>query len=166
MVGAPSLNQNITALLAFAGLTWNDVQKVEFGGFGQAMDGIDQQPGRCGVSRRPSGNAYQDRVVPARHPLSDLRRIATRRAGRGSKGRAVLRPGHGTEGAEMSKDNKAEAATYPYPVLMTMKSTDTDLVYNMTKAMVEFFHDYKDGAPGNNWAGTSSASFCLGDPVH
>ena len=40
VVGAPSLNQNITALLAFAKLTWNDVKRVEFGGFGQAMDGI------------------------------------------------------------------------------------------------------------------------------
>src|SRR3990167_2648171 len=32
VIGAPSLNQNITAILAFANLTWNDVKKVEFGG--------------------------------------------------------------------------------------------------------------------------------------
>ncbi|UCG98623.1 MAG: ABC transporter substrate-binding protein, partial [Burkholderiales bacterium] len=40
VIGAPSLNQNITAILAFANLTWDDVKKVEFGGFGPAMDGI------------------------------------------------------------------------------------------------------------------------------
>src|SRR3970282_987189 len=40
VIGSPALNQNITAMLAFANLTWNDVQKVEFGGFGPAMDGI------------------------------------------------------------------------------------------------------------------------------
>ncbi|UCH48898.1 MAG: TAXI family TRAP transporter solute-binding subunit, partial [Betaproteobacteria bacterium] len=33
VIGAPALNHNVTAMLAFAGLTWNDVKKVEFGGF-------------------------------------------------------------------------------------------------------------------------------------
>jgi ABC-type nitrate/sulfonate/bicarbonate transport system substrate-binding protein len=34
VVGAPSLNQNALATLAFAGLTRNDVTIVEFSGFG------------------------------------------------------------------------------------------------------------------------------------
>jgi hypothetical protein len=59
-------------------------------------------------------------------------------------------PFMGTEGAEMSKDKPIEAATYPYPVLMSYANAPEDLVYNMTKAMVLFFPDYKDGAPGNN----------------
>ncbi len=40
VIGSPSLNQNITAILAFANLTWNDVKKVEFGGFGASLDGL------------------------------------------------------------------------------------------------------------------------------
>src|SRR3546814_16167975 len=54
VVGAPSLNQNITALLAYANLPWNDVQKVEFGCFGQAMDGItnNQETGRASGRER------------------------------------------------------------------------------------------------------------------
>ena len=59
VVGAPSLNQNITALLAFAGLTWNDVQKVEFGGFGQAMDGIVNNQVDAAFSSTISGQAYK-----------------------------------------------------------------------------------------------------------
>jgi hypothetical protein len=59
-------------------------------------------------------------------------------------------PAFGSEGADLSKDKKAEAATYPYPVLMTMAPTDAELVYNMTKAMMELFDEYKDGAPGNS----------------
>ena len=72
VVGAPSLNQNITALLAFAGLTWNDVKKVEFGGFGAGDGRHHQQPGRRGLLVDDLGQRLQDRLLAARHPLSDL----------------------------------------------------------------------------------------------
>ena len=38
--GAPALNVNVTAYLAYAGLTWDDVVKVEFGGFGHSWAGM------------------------------------------------------------------------------------------------------------------------------
>jgi ABC-type amino acid transport substrate-binding protein len=59
VVGAPSLNQNITALLAFASLTWNDVKKVEFGGFGQAMYAIIANQVDAAFSSTISGQAYK-----------------------------------------------------------------------------------------------------------
>ncbi len=49
---------------------------------------------------------------------------------------------------------------------MGMKSTDTDLVYNMTKAMVETFNDYKDGAPGNVGWDIKRQVFAWAIPVH
>src|SRR5215207_7221913 len=59
VVGAPSLNQNITALMGFANLTWNDVKKVEFGGFGQAMDAIASNQVDAAFASTISGNAYK-----------------------------------------------------------------------------------------------------------
>ena len=42
---------------------------------------------------------------------------------------------------------------YPYPVLVAYPDQDEDLVYNMTKAMVELFPDYSGKAPGiDGWA--------------
>ena len=38
--GAPALNHNVTAILAFAGLTWDDVQKVEFAGYGASWEAM------------------------------------------------------------------------------------------------------------------------------
>src|SRR3546814_17056048 len=38
--GAPALNHNVTAFLAFAGLTWDDVEKVEFAGYGASWAGM------------------------------------------------------------------------------------------------------------------------------
>ncbi len=166
VVGAPSLNQNITALLAFAGLTWNDVQKVEFGGFGQAMDGIINNQVDAAFSSTISGQAYKIASSPRGIRYPTFAHNDKEGWARVNKIAPFFVPAYGTEGAELSAQNKAEAATYPYPVLMGMKSTDTDLVYNMTKAMVETFNDYKDGAPGNTGWDIKRQLFAWAIPVH
>jgi TRAP transporter TAXI family solute receptor len=150
VVGAPSLNQNITAMLAFAGLTWADVKKVEFGGFGPSMDGLLNNQVDAAFSSSISGQAFRLAASPRglRYPVfshadkegwARMRKIAP-----------FFVPAFGAEGAELSPTNKVESATYPYPVLMTYASANADLVYAMTKAMVDLFDDYKAGAPGNS----------------
>lgn len=166
VVGAPSLNQNITALLAFANLTWNDVTKVEFGGFGASMQGVANNQVDAAFASTISGLVYKIASSPRglqypTFPHSDKAGWA-----RVQKIAPFFVPAFGTEGAELSKDKKAEAATYPYPVLMTMKATESDLVYNMTKAMVELFDDYKDGAPGNVGWDIKRQIFAWAIPMH
>ncbi|MBZ0138440.1 MAG: TAXI family TRAP transporter solute-binding subunit [Pseudorhodoplanes sp.] len=166
VVGAPSLNQNITALLAFANLTWNDVTKVEFGGFGPAMEGIINNQVDAAFASTISGQAYKIASSPRgiHYPVF----AHNDKAGwaRVNKTAPFFVPARGREGADLSKDKTAEAATYPYPVLMTMAATDTDLVYNMTRAMVELFDDYKDGAPGNTGWDIKRQIFAWAIPMH
>ena len=150
VVGAPSLNQNITALLAFANLTWNDVTKVEFGGFGAAMNGIINNQVDAAFSSSISGLTYKIAASPRGLQYPTFSHADKAGWARVKTVAPFFVPFMGTEGAEMSKDKPAEAATYPYPVLMTYAAQNADLVYAMTKAMVELFPDYKDGAPGNN----------------
>lgn len=150
VVGAPSLNQNITALLAFANLTWNDVTKVEFGGFGAAMNGVINNQVDAAFASSISGNAYQIAASPRGLQYPTFSHADKAGWARVKKVAPFFVPFMGTEGAEMAKDKPVEAATYPYPVLMTYATQNGDLVYAMTKAMVELFPDYKDGAPGNN----------------
>jgi TRAP transporter TAXI family solute receptor len=166
VLGAPSLNQNITALLAFANLTWNDVKKVEFGGFGQAMEGIIANQVDAAFSSTISGQAYKIASSPRgiRYPTfahSDKEGWA-----RVNKVAPFFVPAFGTEGADLSPEKKAEAATYPYPVLMTMAATDAELTYNMTKAMVVLYPDYKDGAPGNLGWDLKRQVFAWAIPMH
>ncbi len=166
VVGAPSLNQNITALLAFANLTWNDVKKVEFGGFGQAMNAIIDNQVDAAFSSTISGLAFKIASSPRginypTFPHSDKAGWA-----RVNKIAPFFVPAFGTEGAGLSKDHRAEAATYPYPVLMTMKNIDPGLVYNMTRAMVELYDDYKDGAPGNKGWDIKRQIFAWAIPMH
>ena len=166
VIGAPSLNQNITALLAYANLTWNDVQKVEFGGFGQAMQGIINGQVDAAFSSTISGPVYQLASSP--------RGVAYPTVPHGDKaGWARLKakapffvPFMGAEGAEMSADKKVEAATYPYPVLMTYDTVDAGQVYAMTKAMVELFDEYKAAAPGNGGWDIKRQVFDWVVPVH
>jgi TRAP transporter TAXI family solute receptor len=150
VAGAPSLNQNITAMLAFANLTWNDVTKVEFGGFGAAMDGIIANQVDAAFSSSISGHAYKIASSPRGIQYPIFPHKDKEGWARMNKIAPFFVPFMGTEGANMSKENPVEAATYPYPTLIAYDYLDGDLVYNMTKAMVEFFPDYKDGAPGNN----------------
>jgi uncharacterized protein len=166
VIGAPSLNQNITAMLAFANLTWNDVQKVEFGGFGAAMDGIVNNQVDAAFTSSISGLAYKVAKSPRGlvypvFPHSDKAGWARMQAMA-----PFFFPFMGTEGAELSKDKPAESATYPYPILMTYATQDAGLVYNMTKAMVETFDMYKDGAPGNSGWAVARQNFAWVIPFH
>ena len=51
-------------------------------------------------------------------------------------------------GANIDDGPGVPTAGYAYPVLTAMEAQDGDLVYNMTKAMVELFPDYDGNAPG------------------
>ncbi len=166
VIGSPALNQNITAMLAFAGLTWDDVKKVEFGGFGAAMDGIINNQVDAAFTSSISGKAYQI----AKSPRGLVYPVISHKDKAGwARMNAVAPfffPFMGTEGAELSKDKPAESATYPYPILMTYAAQDADLVYNMTKAMVETYDMYKDAAPGNAGWSVERQNFAWVIPFH
>ena len=153
VIGAPSLNQNITAILAFANLTWDDVKKVEFGGFGAAMDGIINGQVDAAFSSSISGKAYQLAKSPRGLTYPVIAHADKAGWARMNKTAPFFFPFMGAEGADLDKDHKVESASYPYPILMTYAKTDDQMVYAMTKTMVDTFPDYKDAAPGNaGWA--------------
>lgn len=153
VIGAPSLNQNITAILAFANLTWDDVKKVEFGGFGAAMDGVINGQADVAFTSSISGKSYQLAKSPRGIVYPTIPHADKEGWARMNKTAPFFFPFYGSEGADLDANNKVESATYPYPILMTYDRQDADTVYAMTKAMVETFADYKDAAPGNvGWA--------------
>jgi TRAP transporter TAXI family solute receptor len=166
VVGSPALNENIAAFLHAAGLTWDDVKKVEFGGFGASWDGIVNNQVDAAWASTTSGKAYQLEASPRgihwpATPHQDkafwarLKEVAP-----------YFTPIMASEGAGMSEKNRYEGATYPYPILITTPKVEADLVYNMLKAMVEQFPKYKDGAPGNNGWALEKQSFTWVAPFH
>lgn len=166
VIGAPSLNQNITAILAFANLTWDDVKRVDFGGFGAAMDGVINNQADAAFTSSISGKAYQ----LAKSPRGIVYPVISHqdKAGweRMNKTAPFFFPFMGSEGADLDKDHKVESASYPYPILMTYANQDTKLVHAMTKAMVEAYSDYKDAAPGNDGWNIDRQNFAWVIPYH
>lgn len=166
VVGAPSLNENITAMLGFAGMTWDDVERVDFPGFGGAWEGIINDQVDAAFAATTSGQAYQLEASPRGlnwviFPHDDEEGWEQLRA------RApFFVPNMGIEGAAISEDNPHEGAAYPYPVLLTYAEQDEDLAYNMTKAMVELYPHYEGGSPGVDGWNIERQNFEWAVPYH
>lgn len=148
IAGAPGLNVNMEAYLAYAGLSWDDVERVDFGGYGASWSAlIDGQVDAVFTSTN-SGPAYEAASAPrgltwpAMDP-ADSEALARMQAVAPFFARTRMTVGAGLDGGE-----GVDGAAYPYPVLIAMQKTDTDLAYNMTKAMVELFPAYQDKVPG------------------
>lgn len=153
VVGAPALNENITATLAFAGMTWDDVERVEFPGFGAAWEGIVNDQVDAAWAATTSGMAYQLEASPRGLAWIELPHDDEESWARFAERAPFFGPVMGTEGAGISEENPWEGSTYPYPVLLAYVDQDEELAYNMTKAMVELFPGYEGGAPGAiGWA--------------
>ena len=151
--GGDALNWNVTAHMAFAGVTWKDVQKVVVSGFKQSFEAI--------VNGQADA-AFTSTVSPVTKQLAASPRglfwpPLPHDDAAGWKRTMALAPYYiqnkGTSGTNMSKEQPHIGATYPYPLLVANASKSADEVYELTKAMVEHFKDYKDGAKGGEgWA--------------
>lgn len=164
--GAPSLNHNVTAILAFGGLTWNDVEKVEFAGFGASWEGMTNNQVDAAFAITNSGSTNAVAASPRGLlwpplPHSDsagwkrLHDVAPYMA------KHVI-----TAGTSVSKDKPIEGTAYPYPILTVRTDASDDLVYNITKAVVESFDAYKDGAPGASGWSIENQVFDWAVPYH
>lgn len=145
--GSPALQKAAQALLSYANLGWDDVTKVEVGGWAASINGIidgdidaaitasnstfmlkmDASP--RGVIHPPTPHADADAwkrlqsIVPwyYKHSCTD---------------------GPGVVGG------KQESVSSIYPVLISTTATSDDTAYGMVKAMMGNIADYKDDAPG------------------
>ena len=153
VIVAPSVNAAVTGIIAFGGLTWSDIEKVGFGGFGASMDGVVGNRVDAAFTSSISGKAYEVAKSPRGMVYLEMPKSDTEGWKRLQAAAPYMIPAIGTEGADLSPEKPAESASYPYPVLMTNASTEASLVNKMLMALDETFDQYKDAAPGNaGWA--------------
>lgn len=149
VAGAPALNANVEAVMASVGLGWNDVQRVQFGGYGQSMQGIINGQADAGWASSIAGPLYQLEASPRGLRYPPLPPSETEAWARLRENAPWFVQGKGTDGAGLSAANPVLGTAYPYPILMGYATTDEDLAYNFTRAMLARFEDYKAAAPGN-----------------
>ena len=152
IVGSPALNLLIEAYLAFGGLTWDDVEAVDYPGFGAWLDGYVNGQVDAGIAVSDSGTsgklaASARGMTYVQFPADD------------ADGWARLKdfaPWFVHKRVTSGNNVPAEGldfAVYHYPMLVSTASVPADTVYGFAKAMVELYPEYKDAAPGAyGWA--------------
>ncbi len=151
--GGDALNVAVEAMLAFGGLTWDDVEKVEFAGYGASWTGILNNQADAAFASTVSGTVKKIEASPRGifwppTPHGDADGWA-----RLHKTAPYFVPHMGTLGAGLSKEKPHEGAVYPYPVLTTLDSQDEEVTYSLTRAIHELFDDYKKAEPAAaGWA--------------
>lgn len=148
VVGSPALNQNAFAILAFGGLTRNDVKLVEFSSYGAMWKGIINNEVDAAIASTISGQAKEAEASPrglVYPPTPHADRAGWERL---HKFGPYYAPHKATCGVGITAATPVELPNYPYPIFMAYASQSADLVYNLAKAMINGYDGYKSGAPG------------------
>jgi TRAP transporter TAXI family solute receptor len=148
VVGSPALNQNALAILAFAGLTKDDVKLVEFAGYGAMWKGLLNNEADAAIASNISAQAKEvdtspRGVVYPETPFADKEGWA-----RLNKIAPYYAPHKTTCGIGVAKGSTLELPNYPYPIFMVYGSQPAELVYGIAKSMITNYDAYKDAAPG------------------
>ncbi|SFH68674.1 TAXI family TRAP transporter solute-binding subunit [Albimonas pacifica] len=152
--GSPALNVNTESYLAYAGLTWDDVEKVEFGGYADSLTGMINGTTDAAFASMTAGGMYQVEASPEGLHWPRVDPANAEGVARMKDVAPYMRTMTATEGAVAeTTEGGIPTAGYPYPAMIAMEETDADLVYNFTKAMYETFPAYQGKAPGiDGWA--------------
>ena len=142
--GAPALNGNMTAWLAFGDLTWKDVEKVEVGGWKASIQGMIDGNIDAAIASTNSSMLHQVagsprglRFFPAPHGdkagWARLKKVAP-----------WFAPHTATAGVGLSETNTLEGASYGYPILIAYDKQSDQAVYELVRLFHTQFDKYKD----------------------
>jgi TRAP transporter TAXI family solute receptor len=140
----PSLNIKNEAILAFAGLTWDDVEVVDVPGYAQSIRAVIE--GRADAAGGVPGSALFRELEASNRGIAWVDIPADNDAG-WQKLRDIasfFAPVDETVGAGLSPENPAALISYRYPMITVYADADEEEIYNLTKAMIENFDAYKD----------------------
>jgi uncharacterized protein len=144
----PSINIKVEAILALAGMTWDDVEVVDVPSYAASLRGqVEGTIDAAGtvptaatlreLEASPRGIVWPD--LPAaddEEAWERLREVAP-----------IFEPMEETIGAGLSEDNPATMISYRYPMITVYAETSEEEAYAVTKAVVETFDLYRDVNP-------------------
>jgi TRAP transporter TAXI family solute receptor len=148
VVGSPSLNQNAFAVLAFGGLTRGDVKLVEFSSYGAMWKGMINNEVDAAIASNISGQVKEVETSPRGIVFPPTPAADKQAWARLNKIGPYYQPHTSTCGSGIPAGGSVELPSYPYPIFMAYASQTSDLVYNLTKAIISNYELYKDAAPG------------------
>jgi len=149
VVGSPALNQNALAMLAFAGLTKDDIKPVEFASYGAMWKGLVNNDVDAAFGSTITGPAKEVETSPRGLVWPTLSPDDKAGWARAKKIAPFFFPHKATCGAAgISPQTPKYMGNFPYPVYVVYGSTSEADAYSITKAMITTYDAFKDGAPG------------------
>lgn len=165
ITGNQSVNIKAEAALAFAGLTWDDVEKTELSDYGGQADAMKN--GQIDVSfMNPTASVLieldsMDDIAWIEMPADD-----TEGWKRVQEIAPWVLPSDMDNGAGMSAENPITIMGYGYPAV-AYADQSAETVYAYVKAMDETYDDWKDAAANlHNWHKENILVEPYGVPVH
>ncbi|AXI52505.1 MULTISPECIES: TAXI family TRAP transporter solute-binding subunit [Alphaproteobacteria] len=147
---SPAIDVNMEGLLAFADLTWDDVDAVEFSGYVNSLKGILEDRVDAAFALTTTTVNYQIESSPRglkwlETPADDAEAWA-----RYTGVTPFVTPHTVSVGPAIDPASPLPMALYPYPILVTEADQSATEVRNIVAALDAGFDEYKDAAPGAN----------------
>lgn len=147
--GDDALNKGTEAFLAFGDLTWDDVEKIDYPGYGRSFDGIISGAADASFTTTVTPPAQQLASSPRGIAWPELDPENTAGWERMKKIAPYFRPHEVTSGAgNVSEEHPLNSASYPYPILVANADLDGSITHGLIKAIQDNYDVFKDAAPG------------------
>lgn len=154
VVASPAVEYNTTGMLAFGGLTWDDVERVEFPGFKQMVNGIISGQVDVVFGNTTSANTEQLAASPRGlvwlpFPHGDDAAWDRFRSVAPYFNKRVVSVGVALEKNTTGKV-PYEGAGFPYPIYVAYGDKSADEVYALTAAVLDNYDAYAKAAPASS----------------
>jgi TRAP transporter TAXI family solute receptor len=162
-----SVNIKIEPILAFAGLTLNDLQVVQFPSYAASLRALIE--GRADCAGAAPAAAVLRELEASPRGISWVQLDPNNAQGWARAQRAVpfVEPFAETIGAGMSPQNPANVMGYRYPMITVNADAPEAEVYAMMKAVADTFDMYKDSNPiMPRWAMNLAGTPPMDAPFH
>jgi len=162
-----SVNIKIEPILAFAGLTLNDVQLVQFPSYAASLRALIEGRADCAGAAPAAAVLRELEASPRGISWVQLDPGNTEGWARAQRAVPFVEPFAETVGAGMSEQHPVNVMGYRYPMITVNADTPEPQVYAMMKAVAETFDLYKDSNPiMPRWAMNLAGTPPMDAPFH
>jgi TRAP transporter TAXI family solute receptor len=167
VAGNPSVNVKCEAILAFGGLTLDDVEVVMFPTYSAAMSSMTRNESDATCTTPTTSQLYELADSPRGIYYAPLAVDNTEGWAELLKVLPIMTPSDEDVAAGLPEGEIAKMAAYRYPVITTTDEKDADEVYAFIKALDETYDLYKDGtAAMSRWSLDKSGRPAIDIPFH
>lgn len=143
VAGNPSVNVKLDAILAFAGLTRDDVDAITFPTYGAAMSALAEGKADATFTVTTPSQMYELAESPRGIRWVEIPADDEEGWRKMNEVAPIFLPFEETVGAGLSEENAVSMVAYRYPMVVTRADLSDDEAYAFTKAIDEAYDLYK-----------------------